>query len=498
MRKLSILAACAVTALTVNAAGIITNPKGTATVYSRSSIAIAPIGDMPADTEDYGFAGIIVSGDNGKVYLKNPFSQFLTDSYLVGQTDGETITVELPQPIYFIDDEEVGTFELYAQLMQFTEDGDDLELSDNQTLTLVNYYGMWVMDDEESILALTFDEGEWTGFGEMGMCYMPIEETPAEWPADAAKEQWALINGGTGHFVDVAFTEDSCFIGGMLPIEKGGLAPVVGSVSAEVIVIPSGQYLGVNEDNSYLTYLYSGKVEEVYLEEYDWTVTRFIPGEDLVMTGDRETGFVADGDLIFTPFTDFDSEYFWYMDLMKRPRLVKNELTTFRPANPEIKAYQYYDVYGFGYVSIDIPMLNVDGMLLDSKDMYYNLYIDGEMVTFTPDEYHMLEEEITDIPYSFADMEENMGDFKVEDSLHTIMLFREGISSIGVQSFCRDADGQDCFSDLVTTLTTSVDGVTSGDSGAATYIDMTGRRVTNPGKGLYIKMEGGRARKVMK
>lgn len=144
---------------------------------------------------------------------------------------------------------------------------------------------------------------------------------------------------------------------------------------------------------------------------------------------------------------------------------------------------------GFGYVTFDIPMLNTDGMLLDSNKLYYNVYINGDKFTLYPDEYHMLKEEITDIPYDFTDAHGGLnGDITIEGSLRTFILFSEGIESVGAQSFYVDGD-KVYYSKLVEENVSGAINDVKQDTTIVeeTYIDLAGRRVITPEKGVYIK-----------
>jgi len=467
---------------------VITDPNGTAVIYNRSSYSIAPIGDQPMETEDYGFAGVIVTSDNGEVFLKNPFSMFLTDSYIKGTLCEGQITIQLPQHVMTLVDEELGTFELYARMLTLDEETGDIVEAPEQTLTLSNYDGLWICEDEY-ILGLTFDDGMWCGFGEMALCYAPIEDEVAKVPENAKFEQWAMTYDGIGHFVDIATDGNQCYVKNMLPTVKGELAPVTGTISNTGIDVTSGQYLGVNEDISYLTYLYGGKMKHYFDPDYNMEMEQFIQGEGMHFTLREDGSYTTENTAYLTPFTDLENEYIWSMAYYEKPVLRKNDIKTFQPANPSVVAYNYYPSYRFGYAELFIPMLNVDGMLLDSSKLYYNFYMDGQLVTFTPDEYMLLQEDITDVPYSFVDAPDDQGDIKVNGARHTIMVFYDGIETVGVQTLYKADNGDVYKSDIVTSATTGIlqPNAAAGEIASESFTDLAGRKVLNPGKGLYIR-----------
>ncbi len=234
----------------------ITDPAGTVTVYSRSSLAIEPVNDVPMETVDYGFAGVMVTGDNGDVYLKNPFCLFPTDTYLKGTITDDKISIELPQNFASVNDEDE-VVELYAYLLDFSEDGTKMIPTENQTLTFVKEGESWVMTGD-AILGLTLENAEWQGFGELDMRYDPVNAEAAKMPDGATPSaDWILVYDGQGHSVEMAVEGDKCYLNNFFKTETGSVAPLVGTKTGNTLTFPSGQYLGIDEDNSYLTYFYA-------------------------------------------------------------------------------------------------------------------------------------------------------------------------------------------------------------------------------------------------
>lgn len=476
--------------------GIVVNPSGEKKIYSRSSVSVMPLGDTAGETEDYGFAGVLVFGENGEVYLKNPFSQFVTDTYIKGvatqdlpvkSDEPNKLVFELPQ-LVTIYEEDGESYDLYACMLSFSEDGTELETSDSQTLEFILEDGCWVMLDSEAILGLTFDDSEWTGFAEREIKYAPISQEIIEVPSDLEYESWMMTYGNEGHYVDVAVDGKNCYVKNFLPTSEDSLAPVVGEIENDVIRFKSPQYLGVNEDISYLTYFYAGDVNRIYLEEYNTMVTTFIPKDEMTFNMSSGGIYTSEESAMFTPYTDIENDYFWHIDLFEKPSLQKSVVEDYVPANPSVVDYRYYSNFGFGYVSFDIPMLNREGMVLDSEHLYYNVYLDGEILEFNSDEYPLFEESMTDIPYNFEDGVNGSGDIKLEDSKHTVILYREGLEEVGIQSFYLDDSGDKYYSDLITAFTSGVDKLFD-DCGIVDvkYIDMMGRETRHPENGIFVR-----------
>ena len=107
------------------------------------------------------------------------------------------------------------------------------------------------------------------------------------------------------------------------------------------------------------------------------------------------------------------------------------------PNNPEIIAVGEYDAEkGYGYVIADVPTTDVDGNDLKESLLTYVLYadIEGEItpITFSPDLYKNLEEDLTEIPYTFTDSY----DFDVTQGYKVVYLNYDysDYNQIGVQS----------------------------------------------------------------
>lgn len=127
--------------------------------------------DNAKATENDGMADDIVFAEDGTVYFKNPFSNLTTDTWLKGtlNADGNRITVELPQAIYYQEkDAELGTEELtaYAAKMNMEEDesGDLTFVADTQDPNMYFSYEDGVItlindNSYETILGLAEADG---------------------------------------------------------------------------------------------------------------------------------------------------------------------------------------------------------------------------------------------------------------------------------------------------------------------------------------------------
>ena len=479
-------------------------PAGNLEIYSRSSVALFPIDYEIYELEDEGFAGIVVYGEGDptseagqKVYLKNPFSQFPTDTYLEGTLSNDVIKVSFPQDLADIYDEEEEVSVLLKTYIVYIDEDEEAILPDpnpeNQVYTFVKGEdGEWIPaeEDAEKIIGMTYDDGTFTGYGDIYPIYSPVTAEMATVPEGAQAERWSLVSDGMGRWVNVSIADNTVYMQNIIE-GADSLAPLVGTLDADgVITVASNQFLGVNDNDGYLIFAYAGEASEEE-GEYGSTVELFAPTESVKFTPDASGDMLtADCDITFTPVSDPSSETYWSEDLLVKPSIFRGKVTDMKPATPEITGYSFYESFGFGYVEFDVPAVNAEQQPLDARNIYYNMLLDGEVFTFLPYEYGMLTEEITDIPWDFTDNSEGQGDIKrMEGAQRVIMLYSNDIESIGIQSFYKDpSTGEVYASDVATYLTdASVDGVTVDTAVSVEYYDLLGRLVTNPSAGVYVK-----------
>ena len=473
-------------------------PSGEEKLYSRSGLVLFPFDYDVYEMEDDGFAGVIVFGEGDpatgqKVYIKNPFSQFVTDTFLEGTLVNETITVKFPQDVIDLYDEEYGRNELLkAWIVNINEAGDAIEPdadTENQFYSYVkNEDGGWTPVDGEKIIGLTYSDNTFTGYGEVAQTFTPVTATTASVPEGATEETWSVVSEGVGRTVNVAIADNAVYFKDIVA-ESEGLSPLVGTIAADgSITVANDQFLGVNEKNCYLYYAFTGK-STIETDEYG-EIAFFTPN-DAVRFAPDATGDVltADGDITFTPVADPTVDYYWYEDLLVAPVISRGKVTDTKPATPVITGYNYYDMFGFGYVEFEVPAVNTESQPLNTADIYYNMLVDGKVYTFEPTVYQTLTEPMTDIAWGYTDDVDGMGDFKiVEGAKRSIILYDSEISTVGIQSFYKDPESGDVSASEVATyvVKAGIDGIGAEGAVAVEYYDLAGRRAERPEAGVYI------------
>ncbi len=477
------------------AAEIITGqPEGTVKMYARSGGAYYAVMGNVRMTVFEGVEAKFVEGNDGCWYLYSPLSQADTQSYMKfeAQPDG-SLVANLPQAAVTgqSDGKDVT---LYINKMVYTQlggEGDDAEATykvvttDNKIVYTLGEDGAWTMDgsdDGEVILGLSDENGNWYGYGEFNTRFEPFEYESVTPPAGLETEKWSMTYGGDGHNVNVGFDGVDVYFQGLFAYFPTSW--VKGTLTDGKITVPSAQYIGIEPNEVHYCFFTGADIESVwndYYEEYDDV---FVPNEAAVFDYDADKNVMTlEGGIVVSTLNNKQV----YQQLgIKNPTLllVAGDISLV-PADPVITTYEPWDDdYEMAALEFDFPKVNVDGILLNSSNLYYRIYADGEVFVFTPDEYYGLEEDMELVPYDFEDDEY---DFSYFGESHTVFFYQD-LTGLAVQTVYVDADGTEYCSNKVYAETAGIDSVIEDCTVISeTLFDLTGRRVDNPSKGLYIR-----------
>lgn len=170
----------------------------------------------------------------------------------------------------------------------------------------------------------------------------------------------------------------------------------------------------------------------------------------------------------------------------------QGEITNFAPIAPEI--LDIYDIgefdpeYSYAF-EFNIFGDNDEGQILADANIYYNIFINGELFTFTSEEYpSLLEvgyEEVTDIPVFL-----NAGDdIFCSGNYHGIAFKRKDIETVGVRAVYIDGDTR-AESEIVTVTNTGEPvsvALTEASTAAKTeFFDINGRRISKDANDAII------------
>lgn len=425
------------------------------------------------------------------LYIKNPFISFMTNTYMKADyKDGKYVT-SLPLLIYQEQGFDGSTVSYYANILKKEVgdggvsyvQGDDTEISfvleENGNVVLDLGYDPvpdenGFVDVPDKILALTDADGNWFGVGDGGQVYTPFTDETMTPPADLKTDDWAFLYDGIGRFIEIGFEGDNVWFKGIFTTLPD--AWVKGVVKGDEIEIPSLQYLG--KANGYFTYLLTLEIDD------DGYVTTY---PSLMMNYDAENKVIETKSPNDVLLLNAGKETIAYLTYVKAPRFkLQPEDINGQVQNPRDLVFNdYFSSFGMAFFDFTLPILNVDGDILNTDNMYYNVLFDGEVWTFYSDEYpEDVEDEITDIPFNFG-VRNFWGD---STGKKEIVIFTQGLSSIGVQLFNK-VNGKVYSSDVVSIgLMNGVSEVSGqGEVVSEEWYDLSGVRVERPGKGLFIK-----------
>ena len=227
----------------------------------------------------------------------------------------------------------------------------------------------------------------------------------------------------------------------------------------------------------------------------DYNDYSFYPAPDdytYNLTVDLSKGTIScpkeDAYVLFGFAIELDGEWQW-VDYRQYINLKLYVDYTGIPENPsglEVEKYDGDDFYSFMFT---LPLKTTNGNPMSVYDTYYVIYVNGEEYTFTPDEelgiYPELPYPVTEMPAYFS----NNVDIVANGEGHLVGIYLDEIESVSVQTVYRY--GQEITkSEIVTWGNAGVESlVDSADVISVEYFDLSGRKVVNPEKGVYIKRQ---------
>lgn len=474
-------------------------PEGVLSSWSRSCTGWYIFYGYLAYEEVVGSAITICEGTDGSYYLNGGVSEFPLSTWYKADKDADGNLVIPSGQIVYKETYE-GDDYLYGLCGLTYEIDDEGYLNDTVLDKLVLTYenGEYKTAEGEMLALCEYDPSEnewyWVGFGDEDIVLSAVTSTLPEVPSTVEFEKWSAFAGETGWLVSVGIDGNKIYVKDIDSDVSGSVA--IGEISADgtTVTFAEGQYLGVS-DYGFYTFLYGGELEETYDEYWDYYDTTPVVKGALVCSYDAaQKKLVAQNTYItacnYTENYDeaVATNYYESLEIVYQQRDPNA-----KPANPtDLMFYDEYDYYGSNTFEFVIPNVDVNGVLLDSSNLYYRMYVDGDVFTFYGDEYVGMPEEGTELVQ--ADFT-NYNDIYSSGTSKSIWLYFQGNESIGVQSVymqpVEDGDPIELESDIITTDCSSVKNIVAENAQIANsvYYDLQGRKVTNPSTGLYIRRD---------
>lgn len=526
----------------------ITSCLGENEKYVRSGNAYYAYGGGLAPYEAVAHASHIKFGYYGEAYIYQPVSCYDTRTYLVGYQDGEglhpDIVCPMPQPIldyenstgvthYFLDvcfvkkDPEKGlTYYIETDVTEarFKWMGDHYELLDESTEEY-DYMGLVMLDSEDAF----------GGFIDYNINYTPFKDKEIKAPADLAPVAWEFKADDDGegykYIFEVKVVQDEKYIYvqgiGDRYLPNAWIRADIIEEDGKKYVEFKQQYMG--EDGG--DYVYFCPMNLVMdgdpQKPGQWA---WVLADTLRVPYDEENDYISCD--FYTGFSiNVGKTRFYYRQYYQGPELSAlvetNDESDKIPHDPQFTKYTTFTGDGMDPtcgVKYLLYRSNVNGHVINTDNLYYNVVVDGDVFTFYKDEYLRLTEDITDIPFWFQDCEEGY-DICIDpqnQNQRVLYFYAYDMGDIGLVVFYQDPEtGQRYYSNVVYKSGkveafnggggnnddpnhNGVDGVNADNQVVSSQLfDLSGRKVVEPAEGLYIRrsiLENGNVKveKIMK
>lgn len=386
-----------------------------------------------------GVVSTIVEGDDGYLYVKDPFSRFAYGSWIKGKLEGDTVTFEFPQFMYT---EQSGGFTLdcYVSRMILNDDASSFVLDPNrQDMKFLWKNGTLTQLEEDPVMGMSTWVPElgnmwfWVGYADYNVRIEPLRSELVKLPEGAETEPYMLCfwpDDDTEDYrmTNVAVQGQDLYFNNISNTNPE--AWVRGSFDGEELRLFSNDYLGISyRMNPYdpdqhifsktarevKTYSQSGSYQSDY---YPTNFIDFTRDEAGILHSDSVLAANAGTSRVYAEV------------IYRQPSLRRFIETAGTPADPTFAAVsEYSPTAGYGLMTINMPKLTTTGQRMNLSKLFYRIYLDDDVMTFYPDEYWYVYEPTLEMPYTHVDKR----DFNIDVDLHRIFYYQSGFDRIGVQ-----------------------------------------------------------------
>lgn len=438
-----------------------------------------------------------VDGEDGYVYLSHMASEYPVNTWTRFKREGDTLVMEGVQAIYMEYDEyydedftvylapmvvkvenNVGTFvvpEDCRYVLNVGEDGSLTSADPNMIL------GVCVYTKNESLEGN--DVWIWKGFGDMDVKMTPNAGVPVSLPEGVEVQNWVMKDEYVNTFVQVAIDGDDFYVNGVDQSLKD--AWVKGKITGDKVTFPSGQYLGADMEIYYYSYFCGAEFFDAVDDEGE-TYRSCSLADNAVFSYDAEAGMiVSDNGYIINSTADRLYPLYFYEDVSVGIQHRNPEAAPEAPYDVEF----FYDDWG-NSVWFQLPNTDVDGNILLVSNLYYEIYVDGELEYFDIFDTEGNPVRTSRIPYMYDDWE----DFWVysgDPRDHTVYIYEDDVTSIGIRSIYVNENGEDIYSEMGTWELDPerVDGLGGEETPVSVkWYDLQGREIRGGANGVAVKV----------
>ena len=443
---------------------------------------------------------IVEAPDNKTIYINNPIGAYYSDAWIKGErTTGDTIEVKLPQQFVHEEYDGMSTDAWLYKLVpvKVEQDGETYTtFKPDSTSQTVKY--VWRNDSivlvnttqDSKLLGMCTEAGEWYGYGDYIQQYTVFDQQPVA-PKDETKAtQMSITYYDSGQMygrVKKAVREgNDIYIAGLNENLPSGWAK--GTISGNKATFSGHQYMGLDTVTASYAFFEPVSHSMVWDSEIGDSIESLTLADAITFDYDADKGtlstdstFVANqGYKMFNQVFTYDGATIEpWTEKAATPLAVDASTMSYMPFSEE---------YGYGLLAFAPSEFDADGYILDANKLYYSIYLDDDVLTIDPDDYTLFPYETTEIPFTYSDML----DFVNYAGMWQVYTFVTGIDRIGVQMIYKG--GGEVRKSAITYISatdedpSAVSNVAqTGKVAGVTYTDLSGRRVSRPGKGLFIQ-----------
>lgn len=433
---------------------IITNPVGEEKLYSKTCAGTFQFMEDAFYYEDT-VSSKIIWGEDNKVYFYDILSLAEYETYVVGTVEGNKITIDLPQTVYYDADEnyyvELQVLEAFDYRNEFNFPVVDyvpcginsitFTLADNGVITMDLPGGYDYINLPDYALGYIYsDTQQWFGFTDFAQVYSPVEGNINQVPENVEMRNYAFIYDGHGIFVEAGYDTQNLYIRGLNPNFPDGV--IIGEIDNDIVTIKQNQIMGMYmETLMYLKLVYPNPDYDIE-DDYSWEYL-FAP-EDAVF----KMQISNDGNTI----SSLDNQYLLCLNgsptrlyyLAAYDNIKLNYQTSFEgdPKNPaDPWWYDEFAMGGTGLFFFWVYDVSTDNTLLDVGSLYYRIYRNGELMTFVQQDapagsrykyrYPQVLEPTTMIPYMFMNWQDIY--LYADTARRMVEIYDPNVETMGVQ-----------------------------------------------------------------
>lgn len=443
---------------------------------------------------------IVEAPDNKTIYINNPIGAYYSDAWIKGErTTGDTIEVKLPQQFVHEEYDGMSTDAWLYKLVpvKVEQDGETYTtFKPDSTSQTVKY--VWRNDSivlvnttqDSKLLGMCTEAGEWYGYGDYIQQYTVFDQQPVA-PKDETKAtQMSITYYDSGQMygrVKKAVREgNDIYIAGLNENIPSGWAK--GTISGNKATFSGHQYMGLDTVTASYAFFEPVSHSMVWDSEIGDSIENLTLADAITFDYDADKGTLStDSTFVANQGYKMFNQVFTYDGATIEPWTEK--AATPLAVDASTMSYMpYSEEYGYGLLAFAPSEFDADGYILDANKLYYSIYLDDDVLTIDPDEYKLFPYETTEIPFTYSDML----DFVNYAGMWQVYTFVTGIDRIGVQMIYKG--GGEVRKSAITYISatdedpSAVSNVAqTGKAADVTYTDLSGRRVSRPGKGLFIQ-----------